>query len=224
MSIKLRSVSKSLREKEILSRVTFDISDGEILIIKGKDEEAKTTLLNILDGVSPISNGSITISGYDISEMKRKERAVFFRNTIGFVPEGTYLQPNLNVRGNLSLPGVFAGLNKRENESRIRRVSKRFGFSKESLKQKVSVLSFADKKNLCVARACFMNPNIILADKLTDELENENAEIIMQKILDFAKETGATIIIASNDNRIEQYATKVVTLKSGKIVETEEEK
>ena len=69
MSIKLRSVSKSLREKEILSRVTFDISDGEILIIKGKDEEAKTTLLNILDGVSPISNGSITISGYDISEM-----------------------------------------------------------------------------------------------------------------------------------------------------------
>ena len=69
-----------------------------------------------------------------------------------------------------------------------------------------------------------MNPKIILADKLTDELENENAEIIMQKILDFAKETGATIIIASNDNRIEQYATKVVTLKSGKIVETEEEK
>ena len=224
MSIKLRSVSKSLRGKEILSRVTFDISDGEILVIRGKDEDARTALLNILGGTAPISNGSITISGYDISEMKKKECATFFRNTVGFIPEGAYLQPNLNVRGNISLPGVFAGLSKRENESRIRRVSKRFGLSKELLKSKVSVFSFADKKNICVARACFMNPKIILADRLTDELEDEAAANIMQRILDFAKENGATVIIASNDGRVQKYVTKIVTLKGGKIVEAEEEK
>ena len=218
MSIKLRSVRKSCKHKEIISDVNLNIADGEFLVIQGKDLKSKSTLLDIIGGIKKASGGTVTISGYDIATMKSKERAEFYRQMIGFISQGFYLQEELNIRDNISLPGIFSNIPKREKISRVNTISKNLGIY-EILDKKPKNISNEQKERACVARACFMNPKIIIADNPTKNLGTKNAEIILSLLSNYSKANKATIIISSNDELSKKFATKVVEFSDGKILE-----
>ena len=187
-------------------------------MIKGESGSGKTTLLNIISGIEPASHGTITISGYDMSTMKRKERNEFYRRAIGIIFQGFYLQPELSVRENIALSGIFDNMQKREMDSRVATIAKNLKID-DILKAKPSQISGGQAERVCVARACFMNPKIILADEPTNNLDPKNAEIVVSLLKNYSKSVGATVIVASHDKLVEKFATKVVELKDGKISE-----
>ena len=213
MSIKLRAIRKSLKKKEIFSGFSLDISDGEFLLLKGKAEETKL-FLDILHGLEDISSGSIIISGYDIFSMKKKERIDLYRTAFGVVSQD--FQNSLSVADNISLSGIFAKMPKKEKKSRTETMAKNLGIF-EILKKSPKGLKKELLVKVAVARACFMNPKIILANEPTKRLSDKDAEILLSLLKNYVKSCHATIIIASNDKFVEKFATKILTLQEGKI-------
>ncbi len=213
MSIKLRSIRKSMKKKEIFSGFSLDISDSEFLMLKGKSEETQM-FLDILHGVEKISSGSITISGYDVSSMPKKERIDLYRTAFGVVSQD--FEKTLSVSENISLSGIFANMSKKEKKSRTETMAKNLGIF-EILNKKPKGLKKNLLVNVMVARACFMNPKIILASEPTKGFKKEDAEVLLSLLKNYAKSCHAIVIIASNDELVEKFATKVLTLQEGKL-------
>ncbi len=213
MSIKLRSIRKSVKKKEIFSGFSLDIADGEILMLKGKAEETKM-FLDVLHGLEKISSGSITVSGYDVFSMKKKERISMYRTAFGIVSQD-FLDDS-TLEENISLSGVFAKMPKKEKKSRTETMAKNLGIF-DILKKKPKGLKKEILVKAIVARACFMNPKIILAYEPTKGLKKEDSEILLSLLKNYSKSCHATIIITSNDELVEKYATKILTLAEGKI-------
>lgn len=209
MGIKLRSVRKSYKNKNLLSGVSADIKDGEFVVITSDNEDLGTTLLRILGGVEKATSGAITLSGYDIEDFNEKERADFYRNSVCLIDKDRFLQPKLNVRNNISLPGMFSSLSKKDLAKRIETLSKKYKVSK-LLKAKVSRLNPEQIERIVVARALFMNPKIILIDKPSD--------IIIECISEYLKENEVITIVSSNDESIKKLASQVIVIKDGKAV------
>jgi ABC-type lipoprotein export system ATPase subunit len=210
MSIKLRSVTKT--------KLNLEIKDGEFLMIKGEDTAKKTDLLNIISGIKN-DHGTVTISGYDVSNMKRRERAEFYRRMVGSISKGFYLKPELSIFDNIALPGVFSNLPKNELKSRVSTIAKNLKIS-DILKLKPKQITRSQAEKVCIARTCFMNPKIILADEITDGIGQKNAEIIVSLLKNYSIGTSATVIISSNDELVEKFATRVVCFENGKILES----
>ena len=209
MGIKLRSVRKSYKNKNLLSGVSADIKDGEFVVITSDNEDLGTALLRILGGVEKATSGAITLSGYDIEDFNEKERADFYRNSVCLIDKDRFLQPKLNVRNNISLPGMFSSLSKKDLAKRIETLSKKYKVSK-LLKAKVSQLNPEQIERIVVARALFMNPKIILIDKPSD--------IIIECISEYLKENEVITIVSSNDESIKKLASQVIVIKDGKAV------
>ena len=209
MGIKLRSVRKSYKNKNLLSGVSADIKDGEFVVITSDNEDLGTALLRILGGVEKATSGAITLSGYDIEDFNEKERADFYRNSVCLIDKDRFLQPKLNVRNNISLPGMFSSLSKKDLAKRIETLSKKYKVSK-LLKAKVSRLNPEQIERIVVARALFMNPKIILIDKPSD--------IIIECISEYLKENEVITIVSSNDESIKKLASQVIVIKDGKAV------
>lgn len=213
MSIKLRSIRKSKKKKEIFSGFSLDIADGEFLMIKGKVEETKM-FLDVLHGLEKISSGSIVVSGYDVLSMKKKERIDLYRTAFGVVSQD--FQNDLTVAENISLSGIFANMSKKEKKSRTETMAKNLGIF-EILKRKPKGLKKELFVKVMVARACFMSPKIILASEPTKGLKQEDAEVLLSLLKNYAKSSHAIIIVASNDELVEKFATKTAKLSEGKI-------
>lgn len=208
MSIKLRSIRINQNRKPIISGLTFDVLDGEILFLNN-DDDVDRAILNVISGMEKVSSGSVTISGYDIGSMKGLERTKFFRNTVSYL-RGYFLQSNLNVRDNIALPGMISGMAKKEMRSRIDSIAKKFEIS-EILKKKPAKISSEQKEKICVARTLFMNPKIILAI--------EPSEYAIQVFSDYVKDKNAIFIITSNNSDLESLATRTLKIADGKVVE-----
>lgn len=201
MSIKFRSVSAKKHKKTLFSNVSFDVQDGEILYLNN-DDDVDRALLNILAGLEKVANGSITLSGYDIDAMSNKEKVDFFRNTVSYL-RGYFLQSNLSVRDNISLPGIISGMPWREIKSRIDSISKKFKIS-DLLKKKLKDLSDDEKEKVCIARTLFMNPKIILAI--------DPSEWAISVLSEYTKDKNAIFFITSNNPELERLATRTLRI------------
>lgn len=211
MSIKLRAIRKSVGKEEIFSSLSLDVADGEFLVLKGDIKNTKL-LLGILHGVEKVSSGLITISGYDIKTMKKKECTNLYQTAFGIVSQDFI--DDFTVSDNISLPAKFAKMTNKAKISRIDTVSKKFEIS-DILKKKVKELKKDLFIRVMIARACFMNPKIILAYNPTKGLKDEEKKLFFELISGYAKKTRATIIFASNDSDVEKFATKTLTLRGG---------
>ena len=212
MSIKLRSIRKTVKKKEIFSGFSMNISNGEFLVLKGKTDETKM-FLDCLHGLERITSGSIIISGYDISTMKRKERTKLYQTSFGVISQD--FQNDLSVADNISMSGIFANMSKKEKKSRTETMARNLGIF-EILDRKPKGLKKELFVKAMVARACFMNSKIILASEPTKGLKKDDAELLLSLLKNYAKSCHATIIIASNDELVETFATKTLTLAEGK--------
>ena len=190
-------------------------------MFKGVSGSGKSTLLSIIGGIEPATSGQVIIDDKDVSKLKGKARTDFYRHKVGFIFQGFYLQPQLTITENIALMGIFAGMPQAQRKERVEELAKKLGIA-EVLDHLPAEVSGGQAERACVARAMFMHPEIILADEPTNNLDPENARNVIEMLKKIQQDTGATMIVASHDPMVAQYATQVICLKDGYITREEQ--
>lgn len=219
--IELKSLNKSYGKKPVLFDLNVKIPTGSFTMLKGVSGSGKSTLLSIIGGIEPATSGQVIIDDKDVSKLKGKARTDFYRHKVGFIFQGFYLQPQLTIAENIALMGIFAGMPKVQRKERVEELAKMLGIA-EVLDHLPAEVSGGQAERACAARAMFMYPEIILADEPTNNLDPENAKNVIEMLKKIQQDTGATMIVASHDPMVAQYATQIVCLKDGYITREEQ--
>lgn len=216
--ISLENLNKKYGKKPVLFDINLEIPTGSFTMLRGVSGSGKSTLLSIIGGIEPMTSGRVLIDKQDVSLLKGKKRADFYRHKIGFIFQGFYLQPQLTIGENIALMGTFAGMPKKEREVRAKELAELLGIA-EVLDSLPTEVSGGQAERACAARAMFMNPEIILADEPTNNLDPENAKNVIEMLKKIQQDTGATMIVASHDPMVERFATQVIGIKNGRATE-----
>ena len=216
--IKLENVSKGYNEgkmfHKILSEVNLDINKGEIIILYGKSGSGKSTLLNLLGGIDLPDEGSIYFEDINVTGLSEKERTLFRRKRIGFIFQFFNLIPTLTVAENLKLPLELNSI----SFTRVKELLDEVGL-KERMNAYPDVLSGGEQQRVAIARALIHNPDFILADEPTGNLDFETSRQIIDLIDKIVKQQGKTMIMATHSKEVMGLADRVLTLKDGKFEE-----
>lgn len=216
MMIELQNLNKKYGKKPVLFDINLEIPTGSFTMLRGVSGSGKSTLLSIIGGIEPMTSGQVLIDEQDVSKLKGRARADFYRHKIGFIFQGFYLQPQLMVAENIALMGIFAGMAKKEREARAKELAEMLGIA-DVLESLPAEISGGQAERACAARAMFMNPEIILADEPTNNLDPENARNVIEMLKKIQQETGATMIVASHDPMVEKYATQIIGIRDGRV-------
>ncbi len=219
-SIVLDNVNKSysLRDYElhVLQDISVDIKKGDFIAIKGPSGAGKSTWMNMIGSLDVPSSGNILLDGADLSNLSESELAVLRGKKIGFVFQNFNLIPNLSAFDNISLPLIFQDIEKDKRKEITNEILEKVGLTKRS-SHKPSELSGGERQRVAIARALVNNPEIILADEPTGNLDSKTGKEIMNLLINLNKE-GKTLIVITHDDNIAKLAKRVVKLKDGKII------
>lgn len=213
--IVLNNISKQYRAKnnviQALTTIDLQVSKGELVALRGASGCGKSTILLIAGGLLEPNGGNAEICGTNIYELNPSQRAVFRAQKIGFVFQQFHLIPYLNVVDNIRAPGLAAG----KDASRIRalELSERFGLSSR-LRHLPSELSTGERQRTALARAMFNNPEIILADEPTGNLDTNNSQLILTCLKDFSR-AGGSVLLVTHDDKASDFADRVLNIKNG---------
>ena len=222
--LKLKNINKKFSEGNsvhiVLDELDLNISAGEIVILFGKSGSGKSTLLNIISGIDLPDSGSVKINNYEITSLREKERTLLRRNKIGFIFQFFNLISTLTVRENLALPLELNEFDTKEN--RISDILKEVGLldRADSYPDK---LSGGERQRVAIARSLIHNPEIILADEPTGNLDFETSLQIVDLLDRVVKQKGKTMIMVTHSKDVIGLADRVLTLKNGRIQEMNKE-
>lgn len=218
--ITLNSLSKIYRTDEIetvaLENVNLTVERGEFLSIMGPSGCGKSTLLNIMGLLDAPTMGIVEINGIRTEGMKDKELAVFRNKTLGFVFQSFHLINSLNVMDNVELPLLYRRVGSSERKRLAQEVLEKVGLS-HRMRHFPTQLSGGQCQRVAIARAIIGNPEIILADEPTGNLDSKSTIEIMNILKDL-HESGRTVIIITHDDEIANQVDRVVRIMDGKIV------
>ena len=219
--ISTERLSKNFGEGELqikaLREVDLTIRRGEFTAIVGPSGSGKTTLLNILCGLDLPSSGEIRVSGRPLSELSGSRLARFRRDHIGLVFQAYNLIPVLTVMENIEYVMLLQGLSVRERNDRVRDFLTRNGLEGKE-KRFPSELSGGQQQRVAIARAMVSQPDIILADEPTANLDSETGVQLVKMMRRFNKEQQMTFVFSTHDPMIMERAARLITLTDGKIV------
>lgn len=222
--LELKNVSKSYFEGNskhfVLNDLKLNISKGEIIILLGKSGSGKSTLLNIMSGIDIPDGGSVLIDGTDITKLSEKERTLVRRNKVGFIFQFFNLIPTLTVKENLLLPLELTGSN--NTEERINSILSEVGLANRA-NTYPDKLSGGEQQRIAIARALIHNPDIILADEPTGNLDYETGLQIVDLLDRVVKKKGKTMIMVTHSKDVIGLADKIYSLKDGKLSEMKKE-
>ena len=213
--LQLKEISKSYGHRKILDSTSMDVKQGEIVLIEGQSGMGKTTLLNITAGIDSPDSGTVIIENIDIFSLNENKRAKFRLKKMGVIFQQMNLIDDLNVMENIALPLKLAGRKWKD------RVEELLHYLKiETLRYEMpSSISGGELQRCAIARALANEPDIIIADELTSNLDNDNSKNIGDLLKRINHEMGTTIIIATHDPRIGYIATRQFVLEEGKLYE-----
>ncbi len=214
--ITLESVSKSYQGAQgrtvALDAIDLKIDKHDFVVLRGPSGSGKTTLLVLIAGMLRPSQGEIIVDQQRLSEMSAERKARFRARNIGFVFQMFHLVPYLNVVENVTLAAVGGEADTLKAEVLLNKLG--MGEKGNSFP---SELSAGEKQRTAVARALINQPQIVLADEPTGNLDPESARKVLSYLSDFHKQ-GGTVIVASHSDFADGFANRVVELRSGRIV------
>ncbi|MDD5638732.1 MAG: ABC transporter ATP-binding protein [Candidatus Pacebacteria bacterium] len=219
--IKLENVSKRYKlgklEIPILKNINLEIQKGDFLTIMGASGSGKSTLLHIIGCLDTPSEGKIFWKGREISKLKEDELAKIRNRDIGFVFQHFSLLSNLNALENVMLPMVFGGISEKQRIEKAKESLDRVNLGKR-IYHKPAELSGGEQQRVAIARALVNDPEIIIGDEPTGNLDSKNGEMIMEIFVNLHKKENKTIVLVTHDPHIAEYSERVIRIKDGEII------
>lgn len=196
---------------KVLNNISYEFEKGKFYAIMGRSGAGKSTLLNIIGTIDNATEGEIYINRNNINGLTEKEKAKLRMKNLGFVFQGFYLNPYLNALENVIVPmRINPEISKKERKKRAENLLERFGV-KELADSLPSQMSGGEQQRVCIARALANNPDIILADEPTGNLDEENEKIVFSNLKTLA-EQGHTVIAVSHNEGVKEYADEIIML------------
>ena len=195
---------------EILKGLSFQIEEGDFVVILGASGSGKSTLLNIMSGLERPDEGEISYDQTMLEHMTDKELTEFRKKNIGFIFQQYHLLENLNVDKNVKMG---ADLIKNKN---YREIINKVGLS-DKLNSKPSELSGGEQQRVCIARALAKKPNLLFLDEPTGALDEATGRAVLDYIINLQRETGFTMVMVTHNQNIAQTANTVFKMNSGLI-------
>ena len=218
--ITVNNLSKVFRTEEIettaLNNVSFTISKGEFVAIMGPSGCGKSTLLNILGLLDNPSGGSYNLLDTEVANLRERERTNYRKGNIGFVFQSFNLIDELNVYENVELPLKYLNISASERKRRVTDILKRMNISHRA-QHYPQQLSGGQQQRVAIARAVVANPQLILADEPTGNLDSRNGKEVMDLLCQLNAE-GTTVVMVTHSQRDASAAQRIINLFDGEIV------
>jgi putative ABC transport system ATP-binding protein len=219
--VELQGVYKSYYrdrlEIPVLHDINLKIADGEFQALMGPSGSGKTTLLNLVAGIDRPSSGRVVVGGNEISTMSEADLAHWRSQHVGFVFQFYNLMPVLNAFENVELPLLLTRLNKKERRRQVETALSIVGLA-DRMDHYPNQLSGGQEQRVAIARAIVTDPDLILADEPTGDLDKQSAEDIMALLSRLNGEFKKTIVMVTHDPRAAQKARAVQHLDKGELV------
>lgn len=220
--IECRNITKiyrgSVHETHALKQVSFTIAAGEFVAIMGPSGSGKSTLMQIIGCLDAPSGGTYRLNGRDVSSLSDDELADVRKKEIGFVFQSFNLLPRATVLRNVTLPLIYANVNRAEREERARRALERAAFPEEFWKHYSNQLSGGMMQRVAVARALVNDPALILADEPTGNLDTKTGAQVLASFRELHKKERRTIVLITHESHVAQAAERIMYLRDGEIV------
>lgn len=216
--LKAINISHSVGGASILSNISLDIAEGKTISITGASGSGKSTLMHILSGLMIPTQGEVYINNTNVYLNQSDNNISNLRNTqVGFVYQFHHLIQELSVIDNIIIPGIIKGLNKKSLYEKATHLLECLKIQTK-IKQFPNTLSGGEKQRVAIARALINNPAIIFADEPTGNLDEENAHIVFDLMLNAVRENKTTFIVVTHDKTISQQTDVHFLLHNNKIV------
>jgi cell division transport system ATP-binding protein len=217
--IEFNNVAIAINDHLVLSEVSFTIEKGEFIFIIGKVGSGKTSLIKTINAEIPVKEGDATVTGYQLENLKDKQ-IPYLRRKLGIVFQDFQLLIDRNVYENLHFVLKATGWkNKDEISTRIGEVLEKVGLGFKGYKMPHQ-LSGGEQQRIVIARALLNDPEIILADEPTGNLDPQNSEDIMRILTDIRKNGRAEIMATHNYNLLKKFPARILKCSDGKLTET----
>ena len=198
----------------IIKDVDIHVNAGEFVVIMGKSGSGKSTLLGLLAALDYPDSGSVTLSGQALNALDEDALAVIRQRDMGFVFQSFHLLPTLTVAENIAFPLDIA---RRPDKARVDELIEAVGLHhrRDSLPNQ---LSGGEQQRTAVARALVSHPKIVFADEPTGNLDEQNANQVMQLLLDLRQQVGSALVVVTHDAALAEMADRVMTMHDGRIL------
>ncbi len=219
--IKLEEVWKTYKlgkaEVNALRGLDLEISKGDFVAIMGASGSGKSTLLNMIGCLDLPTKGRVYLKGKDIATMPESQLSQFRGKVLGFIFQEFNLLPNLNALQNVMLPMTFQGVPLSKRKEKAEEILTTVGLGNR-IHHQAAELSGGERQRVAVARAFANDPEVIIADEPTGNLDSTTGKMIMDYLTKLHKEKGKTMIIVTHDRKVAEYAESIINIEDGKII------
>jgi putative ABC transport system ATP-binding protein len=201
---------------EVLHALDLDIQSGEFLALMGPSGSGKTTLLNIIGGIDRVDAGEVMVAGERIGELSSRELARWRSVSVGFVFQSYNLMPLLSAEQNVELPLLLTNLSKAQRTANVRTALKLVGLE-DRASHKPAELSGGQQQRVAIARALVADPQIMVCDEPTGDLDRKMAGEILDLLQSVNRHQGKTIVMVTHDPRAAERASRQLHLDKGRL-------
>ncbi|MFW9844612.1 MAG: ATP-binding cassette domain-containing protein [Candidatus Thorarchaeota archaeon] len=205
-------------QKEVIALrgVDFEVNSGEFLSIIGPSGSGKSTLLKMLGALDKPTAGAILYDGHSVTTLDDRRSMLYRRQKVGFVWQVGNLVPGLSALKNVILPMKLAGAPAKPSKERAKMLLETLGLGPR-MEHKPNQLSGGENQRVAICVALANNPELLLGDEVTGELDSETTEIVMESLKETNKEFGTTVINVTHNPRVAEYADRVLRIRDGLI-------
>jgi lipoprotein-releasing system ATP-binding protein len=219
----VRGVRKSFRTPaggrlEVLRGVSFEVCAGEAVALMGASGAGKTTLLHLVGGLEEADGGDCFLNDFNIARARSAELARFRNREVGFVFQSHHLLPDLSAAENVSMPLLINRTPMKEARERARASLERV-YLLERAEHRTGQLSGGEQQRVAIARAIVNEPRLVLADEPTGNLDKEVGDEIGALLASYCRERGASLLVATHNERLARVCDRVLRLENGRIEE-----
>ncbi|MFV2056524.1 MAG: ABC transporter ATP-binding protein [Thiohalomonadales bacterium] len=219
--IKINQLSKHYTEggtqRIVLTDISLEIAKGDFIVLLGRSGSGKSTLLNIISGIDTPSAGNVVINDIDLTGLSEHDRTLFRRHNIGFIFQLFNLIPTLTVQENILLPLELTGRLKKGHREHVSKLlaALRLDDRANSFPDK---LSGGEQQRVAILRALIHQPELLLADEPTGNLDTESSKTVLGLLKKLVKKEGKTLVLVTHSMEIAQMADKVYLIRDGKLI------
>jgi len=211
------SYTEGSNQTSILSNLTLDVKSGESIAILGPSGCGKSTLLNLIAGLDTPSSGDVLINNSNITKLNEQDRTELRANTFGFVYQFHHLLNDFSSVYNVAMPLLIKGVDKESAVAQSEKLLTRVGLENR-LSHKPSELSGGERQRVAIARAMVVEPDCLLADEPTGNLDAKNAKDVLELILELNENNTSSLVIVTHDQDIAKKMNRTLTLSNQQLI------